>query len=42
MVSKEQFESILIGDQVSGYMRNEDTFMTDKDIQIELMIGILY
>src|SRR5699024_8713162 len=40
MVSKEQFESIEIGDKVSGYMRNEDTFLTDKNIQMELMIGI--
>lgn len=40
MVSKEQFESIEIGDKVSGYMRDEDTFLTDKNIQMELMIGI--
>src|SRR5699024_947214 len=38
--SKEQFESITIGDKVSGYMRNEDTFLTDKNIQFESMIGI--
>lgn len=40
MISKEQFESIRIGDQVSGYIRDQETLMTDKDIQVELMIGI--
>lgn len=40
MVTKEQFESITIGNQVTGYMRAEEPFMTDKDIQMELLIGI--
>lgn len=40
MVSKEQFETITKGDTVSGFMRSEDTFMTEKEIQVELMIGI--
>lgn len=39
MISKEEFESINIGDRVTGYIRGEETFMTDKDIQVELMIG---
>lgn len=39
-VSKEQFESIHIGDTISGYMKNEDTFVTERDIQFEKGLGI--
>ncbi|WP_339233713.1 DUF3592 domain-containing protein [Oceanobacillus sp. FSL W7-1281] len=39
-VSKEQFESIEAGDTISGYMKTEDTFVTEKDIQFEKLLGI--
>src|SRR5699024_455193 len=39
-VSKEQFESIHVGDKISGYMKNADTFVTEKDIQFEKALGI--
>lgn len=39
-VSKEQFESIEAGDTISGYMKNKDTFVTEKDIQFEKLLGI--
>lgn len=39
-VSKEQFESIHVGDNISGYMKNADTFVTEKDIQFEKALGI--
>lgn len=40
LISKDEFESIRIGDQVSGYMRGEDHFLTNKAIKMELIIGI--
>jgi|SRR5699024_9816206 len=40
MISKEKYESIKIGDKVSGYIRGEESFVTEDDIQFELMIGI--
>lgn len=40
MVSKEQFETINEGDTITGYMRNEDTLLTEGNIHNELMIGI--
>ncbi|GIN74194.1 hypothetical protein J14TS2_46690 [Bacillus sp. J14TS2] len=39
-VTKEQFESIHVGDKISGYMKNEETFVTEKDIQFEKLLGI--
>ena len=39
-VSKEEFESIAVGDKISGYMKNTDTFVTEKDIQFEKALGI--
>lgn len=39
-VTKEQFEAIQIGDKISGYMKNEETFVTEKDIQFEKLLGI--
>src|SRR5690625_3149684 len=40
-VSKEQYESINIGDQISGYKKNADTFLTEKDIQFEIRLGVV-
>lgn len=39
-VTKEQFELIESGDTISGYMKNEDSFVTDKDVQFEKSLGI--
>ncbi|MCT1902707.1 hypothetical protein [Oceanobacillus sojae] len=39
-VSKEQFESIQAGDKISGYMKNADTFVTEKDIRFEKTLAI--
>ncbi|GIO24697.1 hypothetical protein [Oceanobacillus sp. J11TS1] len=39
-VSKEQFESVEVGDTISGYMKTEDTFVTEKDIHFEKLLGI--
>src|SRR5699024_10332364 len=30
-VTKEQYESMKIGDSISGYKKNDETFVTDKD-----------
>src|SRR5699024_5035211 len=32
--------SIQLGDTVSGYMKNEDSFVTSKDIRFEKMLAI--
>src|SRR5699024_8775507 len=34
-VSKEQFESIHVRDNITGYMKITDTFIMEKDIQFE-------
>lgn len=39
-VSKAQFESIHVEDKISGYMKNAETFVTEKDIQFEKSLGI--
>lgn len=41
IVSKEQYESIAIGDKISGYKKNADTFVTEKDIQFEKGLGMV-
>src|SRR5699024_4956525 len=40
-VTKEQYESMKIGDSISGYKKNDETFVTDKDIQFEISLGIV-
>lgn len=37
---KEQFESIQPGDTINGYMKNENSFITDKDFQFEKSLDI--
>ncbi|MFS0751637.1 hypothetical protein [Oceanobacillus sp. 1P07AA] len=39
-ISKEQFDAIQVGDKISGYMKNADTFVTEKDIQFEKTLAI--
>lgn len=39
-VTREQFELIEPGDTVAGYMKNEDSFVTDQDIQFDKTLGI--
>src|SRR5699024_8933179 len=39
-VTREQFEIIEPGDTVAGYMKNENSFVTDQDIQFEKTLGI--
>jgi len=39
-VSKEQFDSIELGDAIPGYMKNAETFVTEKDIRFELTLGV--
>jgi len=39
-VTKKQFDTIQIGDTISGYMKNEESFVTDKDVQFEKSLGI--
>lgn len=38
-VTKQQFELIQPGDTITGYMKNEDSFITDKDFQFEKTLG---
>src|SRR5699024_3390080 len=39
-VTREQFELIEPGDTITGYMKNEDSFVTDKDVQFEKTLAI--
>ena len=39
-VTKEQFESIQPGDTINGYMKDADSFITDKDFRFEKSLGI--
>src|SRR5690625_725256 len=39
-VTREQYELIEPGDTINGYMKNEDSFVTDKDIQSEKTLSI--
>ena len=38
-VSRERFESIQPGDTINGYMKDGDTFVTEKDIQFDKLLG---
>ncbi|HLQ73167.1 MAG TPA: hypothetical protein VK125_02985 [Bacillota bacterium] len=39
-ISKEEFEHLRIGDTISGYLYNENSFKTDTERQFEMRLGI--